>query len=458
MKMRLTVPIAVATIVMMVFVLFLSGKGAVEASSMVNEKRYSLEELQEDFSRVRTAVENKHPMFFANEEEIYERFDRQYALLQEGMSELDFYRVLAPALAALDCGHSNVLLSESYESYLQQEGSLLPLKVTVLEQKLYVVESKGTVRIPAGSQIVSINDRSSREMLETIYSSVSSDGGIKTRIDRAIQHQFPFLYHTLIDRGGAFEVVYRLPDRTGDPGEIRSTALQGLSFSELRGEKDAIASIDVLIDMEEIRSDYGAEIYDDYALLTVGSFILKHRDFALFLEEFFLELQEKRIDTLVLDLRGNWGGTPKPAALLLAHLTSRPVRYLSGDAPFYMFNYKRAREPEEHAFTGTVYALVDGSCFSTSAHFVSLLKQHDIATLIGEETGGSAACSDAKRRIVLPNTGLRVYYSTRVFTTAVEGFARGKGIAPDYAVGPTTEDIAQGRDSVAEFAAKLATE
>jgi C-terminal processing protease CtpA/Prc len=77
------------------------------------------------------------------------------------------------------------------------------------------------------------------------------------------------------------------------------------------------------------------------------------------------------------------------------------------------------------------------------------LKHHDIATLIGEESGGSASCTDGQRRIVLPNTGLRVHYSTQVFTTAVEGFTPGRGIDPDY-------KITAGGDSAAEFAARLA--
>jgi len=119
-------------------------------------------------------------------------------------------------------------------------------------------------------------------------------------------------------------------------------------------------------------------------------------------------------------LRGNWGKTPKPAALLLSYLSPEPVRYFDRDTPFYMLGYKRLRKPKALAFNGSVYVLMDGSGFSTTAHFISLLKHHDIATLIGEETGGSASCSDGKRRIVLPNTGLRVYYSTRVFTTAVK--------------------------------------
>jgi C-terminal processing protease CtpA/Prc len=229
-----------------------------------------------------------------------------------------------------------------------------------------------------------------------------------------------------------------------------------VSFTELWGEDHSIVSIGVLLDMTEIKSDYAARILDDYAVLSVGSFILGQRDFSSFLEDFFLELEEKSIEKLVIDLRGNWGGTPKPAALLLAYLSPEPVRYFNSDAPFYMFNYKRLRKPKEHAFAGTVYVLMDGCCFSTTAHFISLLKHHGIATLVGEEAGGSASCSDAKRRIVLPNTGMRVYYSTRVFTTAVEGFTPGRGIEPDYRIGPTVQDIAAGRDPAAEFAAELA--
>ena len=469
MKNKITLPVlSAAAVILMILVLFLTGSGGgpdargqkPEKASAPSEKTYTLDELKEDFRRLRSVVERKYPMFFAAEEEIDKIFDRRYALLEEGMSELDFYRLLSPAVAALKCGHSNVLLSRAYESYIKQEVSLLPLEVTIIERGLYVVESKGTERIPVGSEILSINGLSSREMLETIYSSVSSDGGNRTRISEIIDNQFSFLYHTLIDESETFAVRYRLPDSSDepvdDPAEIRSGTLRGLSFSELWGENHGIVSIGVLLDMVEIKTDYAARVLDEYATLSVGSFILGQRDFSSFLEDFFLELEEKSIEKLVIDLRGNWGGTPKPAALLLAYLSSEPVRYFDSDAPFYMFNYKRLRKPKEHAFAGTVYVLMDGSGFSTTAHFISLLKHHGIATLIGEETGGSASCSDGKRMIVLPNTGLRGYYSTRVFTTAVEGFTPGRGIEPDYRIKPAVEDIVAGRDPVAEFAATLA--
>jgi len=452
----------------MILVLFITGSGRgvetqaqkPERASAPSEKRYTLEELQEDFKRLRSVVENNYSMFFAEKEEISTIFNRRYALLEEGMSQLEFYRVLSPAVASLNCGHSNVLLSRAYEQQIKSETALLPLEVTVLNQKLHVVESKGSEHIPPGSEILSINGIPSPEMLKTIYNSVSSDGANRTRISRIIDNQFSFLYHTLIDESEPFTVRYQLPEtsdkQSDNSPKTKTKTLQGVSFSQLWGRNHRIVSIGVLLDMEKIKTDYAAKIFDNYATLSVGSFILDQKDYSSFLEEFFIKLEERSIKKLVIDLRGNWGGTPKPAALLLSYLSSEPVRYFNSEAPFYMFNYKKLQKPKKHAFSGTVYVLMDGSGFSTTSHFISLLKHHGIATLIGEETGGSASCSDGKRKIVLPNTDLRVYYSTRVFTTAVEGFTPGKGINPDYNIKPTAKDIAAGRDPAAEFAAKLA--
>src|SRR6056297_871612 len=166
MKNKITLPIVSAmAVILMILLLFLTGSGGfLEArgqkpekankASAAGERSYTLEELKEDFEHVRSAVEKKHPMFFAAEEEVDRIFDRRYALLEEGMSELDFYRVLSPAVAALKCGHSNVLLSRGFEQQIKSEAALLPLEVTVLEQRLYVVDSRGSEQIPPGSEVL----------------------------------------------------------------------------------------------------------------------------------------------------------------------------------------------------------------------------------------------------------------------------------------------------------------
>jgi hypothetical protein len=61
----------------------------------------------------------------------------------------------------------------------------------------------------------------------------------------------------------------------------------------------------------------------------------------------------------------------------------------------------RLIKPARNKFSGTMYVLIDGGCFSTTGHLCSLLRYHGIGTFIGEETAGSFACTDNRTAITL---------------------------------------------------------
>src|SRR5690606_18503564 len=97
-------------------------------------------------------------------------------------------------------------------------------------------------------------------------------------------------------------------------------------------------------------------------------------------------------------------------------------------------------------FRGRLVTLIDGGVFSTNGHFVSLLKYHDIGTLVGEESGGSFTTTSNNLTTTLGRTGLRFSYATNTFTTAVNGLPPGRGIMPDVVSYARIEDMAVGHD------------
>lgn len=413
---------------------------------------YRLAELQEDYQQFRGLIETRHPMLYAERGEIVEILDSRYGELYEGMSGFEFYRLLSGIAAELNCGHTNVLPSEAHENYLKREGRFFPMKVRVLDGGLFAESGSGP--LPRGTEILRINGREAGSVLEALYGFVPSDGWNKSRKTAIINNQFAMLYATLIDPAESFEVEYRMP---GDR-EATTETLAGVNFDRIMDPDSEIASIGVYLDMEEIRSDFSGKIFDDYALLELGSFILDNKSFAGFLEDFFAQIKEKKIDTLILDLRGNWGGTPKPAAELLQYLIREPVSYFDSEAPFYLWSYKRPMKVAEDAFDGSLYVLMNGSNFSTTGHFLSILKYHGIGSFIGEESGGGAVCTDAKRKKVLPNTRLRFYYSTAAFGTDVAGFTPGRGIMPDREIPLSVDDVVSNTDPVMQAALRAAAE
>jgi hypothetical protein len=92
--------------------------------------------------------------------------------------------------------------------------------------------------------------------------------------------------------------------------------------------------------------------------------------------------------------------------------------------------------------------LINGGCFSTTGHLCALLKFHRRGLFIGEETGGSYACTDRSQTTTLGHSRLRFRHSNTIFQVAVSGLPLGRGIMPDETLAPTITDYLQHRDPV----------
>lgn len=420
----------------------------------ISERTYPLAQLQQDFKQFQDTIENKHPKPSTNEEELSKLFERQYALLDSDMNELDFYRVLSPIMANLNCGHSNIIISEEYEDYLRENGRLLPLEVKVIDDRIFVIHDLSEVGLPAGSELKSINGHPAKSVISIFLANLTSDGANQTRKYQVMNMQFNDLYHTLIDDSESFVVTYS--DHQGT--DLKEATLPGLAVSIIRDPNLKLSSLGAYLDWKVLKTNISKEIHPNYALLNAKSFLVDSKDFKQVTDEFFQEVADKQIPNIIIDLRGNWGGPPKSSVLLYSYLIQQPEKYFTNDAPFYYYKYKKAIEPAENNYDGNVYILTDGICFSTTGHLASLLKTHNLGTFIGEETGGSFLCSGNARSSTLKNTRLRLYCSVDTYQVEAPGLTPGRGVMPDYGVKPSLGDYLREDDPVKKFALDLIAE
>ncbi len=198
--------------------------------------------------------------------------------------------------------------------------------------------------------------------------------------------------------------------------------------------------------------------------------------------------QFKDAETLIVDVRGNGGGTTPQQLIDL--LMDRPYRnpreatplqigaiQTSHDLPKQfdlsgLSEYARGgidafsgldnvqfvwggglNRPKPDAFRGRVILLVDDRCASACEDFILPFKDNHRATLVGQTTWGSTG----QPYIHNFGNGMRVFIGTkRVYMpdgTEIEGV----GIRPDVAVATSLADVAGGRDTVLEKAIELAT-
>jgi hypothetical protein len=418
---------------------------------------YAPEDLRKDFRQFRTIMERRTLGLYTDRARLTALLDKAETYLSEPlarpMTELQFYRLLAPIVAELRCGHSFLSVSPGMEAHLRAEALFFPLDVRIFGDRLFVVEDGHGLGVPPGSEILELNGMAVPELIQRITSNVVTDGRDQGRPRRDAELWFASLYYSYVDTPAIHDLVLLLPGSHPDPDQ------SGVPVSKtIPAVRDArLAKIAQAIVYDTVGAPYSSTIKTDHAVLTVPTFAYrKPKAYYAFLDDFFTELADRQLDTLILDLRGNYGGSPAPTAELLKYLIDEPTPFFARNNPIYLAPWKKPVKPAAEAFRGTLYVLVDEAAFSMNSFLISLLRHHDIGTLVGSSTAGSWACSDAAMAATLKATGLRLKYSTQAFYTAVQGQDAGIGIAPDVPVTWTLEDHLEGRDPVLAAALVLA--
>src|SRR5882757_3113359 len=102
------------------------------------------------------------------------------------MDAYEFYRVLAPAVAAIKCGHTSVGLPTDLRNDINNNLPLLPFQVRVLDNRVYIVRDFAKGGELAGREIQSINGMPAGQILSTIRAAASGDGDVQTSRDLRI--------------------------------------------------------------------------------------------------------------------------------------------------------------------------------------------------------------------------------------------------------------------------------
>ena len=182
--------------------------------------------------------------------------------------------------------------------------------------------------------------------------------------------------------------------------------------------------------------------------------IKRNKIFFSFIDKAFHKIKQGNIKNLIIDLRGNGGGDPFCASYLLSYIEKEPYIYFSKPYGKYTELSKPIKLAKNH-FRGDLFFIIDGSNFSTTGHFCSILKYHNLGTFIGTETGGTYTCNAAVRRLQLKNTRIILKIATKSFAAAVNGFPKDRGIIPHHIVKTSIEDFKNNKDRVLDYTLKL---
>ena len=413
----------------------------------INTKPYSAIDLTQDLKQLEKCIMKENPLYFADKENLRILFQDALEKTEDGMTEIEFYRLINPIIVQVHCGHTNLSISEALYMNRKENAKFFPLDVSLINNQLYILENDETTGVYAGDEILSINEKSSEEIINILIKNVSGDGNNEAKPRYIISKFFNNKFYDFVDNSNSFNVQLINKD-----GITYSAKLDARYKAKYNTTAWALHSTEF-----KDGNYYNSVINDDYAILNIRVFFKeKGKDYNSFLDNFFAELQEQKISKLIIDLRGNFGGNPDMAKELLSHLTTKKMEYLNSDLPFLynVMGYQKAISPSTTVFKGKTVVLTDGACFSTTGHFCSLFQYHELGTIIGTETGGTYVCTDGSKDILLNNTRIRLHYSTLAFSVAVEGYSDYEGVKPDVDIAPSIDMVLNHRDLILEEAIK----
>lgn len=464
-------------------------KGKVPSESSVDTGSIkSVESMRNDLAILWSAIQEMHPGYgiYTTTDDMRDLYSKTYAAIQTPLTESQFITAICPFLCGLRCGHTQIRHSEGYKRSIPSQTAQLPFKVLVRNHRAWITTHQ-TNQLHTGDEIVSVNNVPAKTIINRGYDFYGDDGYNETFKELFLSQYDGF--EDVCNKYYHWHAPYQLTLRTIS-GAVRTVQIQdigrGIPINPAAKEVDNYAGwiTEKSIPDSRLRFLGNAPV----ALLQSPPFA--YADTVLFKNAFKL-IHQKRVKTLILDIRQNTGGDIRVATQLLSYLADTPFQivkdvksrlpnpalnsfakyfdrstaqgFLLGFRPdhkegdWYHIEPKPAfgnlygpfaLDKADH-FKGKLLVLISGATFSSGALFAAALKaQRKGVIFIGRETAGSEeGCNGVTlQKLTLPATKIVVDFPLMRVVSMAKKPVPGRGIMPNYPVNYSPNDIVTQND------------
>lgn len=467
--------------------------------------KLSVAAVKADVALMRRALEAIHPGLYRYQSKatIDRAFVKLGAATDIPIDALALHREIALMLATIRCDHTKPELPEDIAAFRNSNPTHLPLRFRLIEGRMIVTSNDGQPGAPPiGSELLRINGMAVPRLLLSLAPIVAYDGDTDQAIATKLADDSDLT-------GDNFNEYY--PSFFGFP-ERWTINWKAIGSRETTTASLVPVSFDRWTRLDPPGGAYRNEFYKSItwriagkaARLKIDTFVNYRNPVqpTAFLAGFFQAMKTAGTEHLILDLRNNGGGSEDVSVALARYLFdrpflwSKPVRYKAiryGDLPRFidswgdretLFNppvdafvktpdgwYDRrppidADEGDDDIstilhqpaaadrFAGKLTILTSPANGSGATRTVAQLKENRGATLVGEDTAGSAEGPTAGRifLVTLPNSGIKIRIPNAWNRTNLRHFNPRMGVGVDRLVVPTLADFQVGRDAALEIA------
>ena len=418
-------------------------------------EQYSIRAMKDDFDQMVRIIKFLHPAIYDyTPEDEFEKFiKKSRAKIVKLMKINEFFEIAAPVIAKIGCSHSYLRHPKSYST--SKKAKYFLFDVHLLNEKLYIVESfKKKYSYLKGVELIAINGVSVDIIKQKILNFLSSDWNNTQFKEYSFNNYFRYYYYYIYGSKDKFVIQYKTINN-----QIKKKDIIGFSREKINEAYKHLPQHPIYPS-----KSYSLNFLNDnkIALISIKHFEFYQKDqekkFYKFIDKSFSEIKSKKIKNLMIDIRGNGGGYPRASQYLLSYLIQKPFQYFTkfhkagGEEYRKLFKLQKIKQ---NLFSGNLITLIDNCNISTSGHFVSLLKHHNVGKLAGVKTGSTFSCTDGSTVFYLRNTGMKLKIARERFTTPAKGMKINEGISPDYKIDLTLEDLLDKRDIQLEKALEL---
>jgi C-terminal processing protease CtpA/Prc len=390
-----------------------------------------------------------HALKFITKDQFLKNIESKKSLITEKTTYAEFAWHCNAIIASIGCSHTaSSTMQNDYHifSMLPLENSF-PLQVRWVNKQLFLVNPmNNSDKVKVKDEILSINGIETANLISDIYEHIAAQANIQTYKTQHFNTYFAALIPYALGLPDTFEIVVK--ENSG-------------SIKLHKAKKMATELYDPSIN--SCLKDLCSEVLDaKTAVLTISSFNYyewnNYPVFKSFLDSSMHKINNKKIENLIIDVRYNRGGSQYPSIYLLQHLMDKSFTYYS-KAEFEGKTDKIYGEeiiyPLENRFKGKVYFLIDGNGNSTTGHFMSLVKVHNLGTIIGEELGSNQFCTAGQTLCRLNNTKLVISVANNTHISTATKLPDETGILPDFFVTQNIDDYLNKVDAVKNYTLEL---
>ena len=421
-------------------------------------------------------------------------FQKARNKINSDLNVLEFHKIIAPLVALTREDHTDIYLPDFVGKKLNSETRFLPFRVVFLGKELYIINNGSDFESLdlEGKIIEFINGETPTEIVEKIGNLFASDGFIKT-VKYSDLRGFNFSKYYFYNYGQISQFEIKLKG-IKEPLIINSKEIKSINelFKSRYKDKKENKEKDLLEFkiLNDSTAYLGIHDFDNPTIRKDS----EDKSLKRFLSRSFETVKENNIQTLIIDVSENGGGSEGNEGLLYSYFGENYQKYLKVraktqkaildngvDKPIKLktfgflertfHNIKQSdksyerklnaghglmaykREPK-FKFKGKVYIIISPITYSGGSEFANMMFSQGLATFVGQETGGGylGNTSGYSQTLILPNSQIEIKIPALQFVMNVEyKLPFGSGVKPHYEVIPTFEQYLNGENASLKF-------